>query len=251
MEPPPPWVCLKFGGTSVATVGTWGAILRRVRELLPQRRVWLVVSALSGVTNALLRSLDEALAPGATRFTAHDWVVAAHATLARDMGLSDAEYAPVAALLDEYRRLLDGIVLTQEVSPRLRARVAALGELLSSQLGVAFLRRAGLRATRVDSRSLLTSEADDSGRAVSEADTYLEADVRPSVQPDRADAAAAGADVVIAQGFIAATPTGATCLLGRGGSDTSAALFAALIGAEHLEIWTDVNGAAWRGAALH
>ena len=241
-----PWVCLKYGGTSVATEATWRSIVRRVTEVLPANRVWLVVSAVSGVTNALLRSLDEALAPHATgspelRYAAYNWIVAAHASLARDMALTADDYVPVAALLDEYKRLLDGIVLTQEVSPKLRARVAAFGELLSSQLGVAFLRHAGLNAVRLDSRALLTSDVDDS-RTVSDADTYLEADVRPSVQPDRADEAAGGADVVIVQGFIASTPAGATCLLGRGGSDTSAALFAAFIGAERLEVWTDVNG---------
>jgi diaminopimelate decarboxylase/aspartate kinase len=124
---------------------------------------------------------------------------------------------------------------------------------------------------RVDSRTLLTSsdaaadEAQGLGQARPEADTFLEADVRPSSQPDRGDAAAQGASVVICQGFIASTPSGATCILGRGGSDTSAvctsavanlrapasqdmyvivmqALFASLVGAERLEIWTDVNG---------
>lgn len=198
------------------------------------------------VTNALLRALDEATAaglPDAGRHKSFAWIAEAHAKLAGDMGIetASAEYAPVAALLEELKRLLDGIVLTQEVSPRLRARVAAFGELLSSQLGAAYLRRCGVPTVRVDSRALLTSDIDDA-KNMSEADMYLEADVRPSTQIDRANAAAQGADTVICQGFIASTPTGATCLLGRGGSDTSAALFAAFVGAQRLEIWTDVNG---------
>ena len=90
-------------------------------------------------------------------------------------------------------------------------------------------------------RSLLTSDIDDT-KNLSEADIYLEADVKPSIQIDRANAASQGCDVVICQGFIASTPTGATCLLGRGGSDTSGALFAAFCGAQRCEIWTDVNG---------
>jgi aspartokinase len=172
----------------------------------------------------------------------YEWIVQTHAKLRLDMGISDAEYLPVTILLDELKRLLDGILLTGEVSPKLRARVAAFGELLSSQLGLLHLKRSGnFNAVRVDSRSLLTSDIDDS-RNLSEADIYLEADVRPSIQPDRANAAALNADVVICQGFIASTPTGATCLLGRGGSDTSGALFASLVNAQRLEIWTDVNG---------
>ena len=66
------------------------------------------------------------------------------------MELTTEQYAPVQTLLDELKRLLDGILLTGEVSFKLRARIAAFGELLSSQLGVAYLRRCTLNATRVD-----------------------------------------------------------------------------------------------------
>ena len=250
------WIACKYGGTSVASLETWSTgILARTRVLLSSgHRVWIVVSALSKVTNKLLEALEEATARAASPHlslnstistaslnSSFDWISNAHAKLAADMKLSIDEYAPASALLEELKRLLDGISLTGEVSPKLRARVAAYGELLSSTLGAAYLKRQGLFCTRVDSRSLLTSHVDDS-KASAEADTYLEADVRPSVQIERADAASLGADVVICQGFIASTPSGATCLLGRGGSDTSGALFAALCGAERCEIWTDVNG---------
>ena len=159
-----PWVVLKYGGTSVASASTWQAIAKRARELVAGgARVWIVVSALSGVTNALLRALDEALQRSGPVYTAFEWIVTAHARLASAMGVSGAaEYEPVAALLDDLKRLLDGIVLTQEVSPKLRARVAAFGELLSSQLGVGYLRAqlsgGGVIAARVDSRLLLTSD---------------------------------------------------------------------------------------------
>lgn len=239
-----PWVVIKFGGTSVATVQTWGQIIQRVQLLQPTNRVWIVVSALSKVTNALLSSLDEATSTSLAseaKFKSYSWVVAAHEKLASDMGLVAEAFAPVRSLLEDLKRLLDGISLTGEVSPRLRARVAAFGELLSSQLGVAYLNKVHVRAIRLDSRSLLTSDVDEA-KTLSEADIYLEADVKPSTQADRCDAAAQGYEVVICQGFIASTPSGSTCLLGRGGSDTSAALLAALCGAQRLEIWTDVNG---------
>ena len=180
------------------------------------------------VTNLLLQAVDDAVTPSSGR-GACDTIVSLHRQLSVDMGLSAVEVAPLEGLLDELRRLLEGILLTGEISPRLRARVAAFGELLSSQLGLAFLRNAGLNVVRVDPRTLLTSEPLEA--AVSEADVYLEADVRPSIQIERANVAAEGADVVICGGFIASTPSGATCLLGRGGSDTSAALFASLVGA--------------------
>ena len=279
-----PWVVIKYGGTSVSSVGTWETILARVEALLPTNRVWIVVSAVSKVrrpacpplapapttppaahqshpfffsplspfsparqvTNALLACLDEATRPGLSeegRWASFGWVSRTHAALGAAMGLPPAAYAPTAAGLEDLRRLLEGIFLTGETSPRLRARVAAMGELLCSQLGLAFLRaRASCAVTRVDARALLTSHVPE-GATVADADRYLEADVRPtSPQRDRADAAAGGAPCVITQGFIANTSEGATCLLGRGGSDTSAALFAALVGAARLEIWTDVNG---------
>jgi len=60
-KPTRPWVVLKYGGTSVASPKTWEVILERVRELLPRNRVWIVVSALSQVTNRLLKSLDDVM----------------------------------------------------------------------------------------------------------------------------------------------------------------------------------------------
>ena len=186
-------------------------------------------AGMAQVTNLLLQAVEDAVNPALTsRNSAYDSIVGLHRRLAADMGLSADETAPVEGLLVDLHRLLEGIVLTGEISPRLRARVAAFGELLSSQLGLAFLRKAGLAAVRVDPRLLLMSDPD---AALSEADSYLEADVRPKMEVERANAAAEGASVVICGGFIASTPSGATCLLGRGGSDTSAALFAALVGA--------------------
>jgi aspartokinase len=199
---------------------------------------------LEQVTNALLKAIEEATSvctDDGAHFVSYRWIVEAHTQLAADMKLSDDDFKPVQAMLNDLHRLLEGVRLTQEVSPRLRARIASFGELLSSQLGLAYMRAQGLHIVRVDSRQLLRSESEGLD-GVSEADAYLEADVRPSIQIEKANAAADGADVVICQGFIASTPSGATCLLGRGGSDTSGALFAALVGAIRCEIWTDVNG---------
>jgi diaminopimelate decarboxylase/aspartate kinase len=106
--------------------------------------VWVVVSALSKVTNWLLASLEEVTGPSPPpdgRCKSYNSIVEAHEKLAAAMALTPDEYAPVRVLLEDLRRLLEGVRLTQEVSPRLRARVAAFGELLSSQMGLPFLRR--------------------------------------------------------------------------------------------------------------
>ena len=135
---------------------------------------------------------------------------------------------------------LQGIQLTGEVSCRLRARVLATGELCSSHLGYLWLsKQLEDRVEWADSRKLLRvrdrpGETEDS--------KYLNADVAPIVDVARAEAEANGAYIVISQGFIASTSSSDTALLGRGGSDTSGALIAALLSSVRYEVWTDVHG---------
>lgn len=97
----------------------------------------------------------------------------------------------------------------------------------------------GIEAKRVDARQLLETSPRPNEQ---ELDKYLEALVLPSHNPAPAEELVQGYNVVLTQGFIARTPRGDTCILGRGGSDTSASLFGALLGASSVEIWTDVHG---------
>jgi diaminopimelate decarboxylase/aspartate kinase len=232
-----PWVVLKFGGTSVATGACWEVVASRIRELLRGHRVWVVCSALAGVSDRLERAVEEALGDRTSESLA--WLRAAHRSLAEETGLARERVPEVDEVLEEVGRLLQGVRLTREAPPRLRARVMAVGELASTRLGHAILERSGLDCRWVDARTLLES-APRPGEP--EATRYLEANVPARRDAARADEAAGGARIVLTQGFIARTPRGETCLLGRGGSDTSAALFAALGEAEWLEIWTDVHG---------
>src|SRR6185295_7458567 len=99
-----PWIVLKFGGTSVATVERWARIAERVTALLPTHRVWIVVSALAGVSNLLEQAIREAIegAGTGTLSTIRD----RHESLARALGLGQAERAPVDRLLEELGDLL-------------------------------------------------------------------------------------------------------------------------------------------------
>ena len=234
-----PWVVLKFGGTSVASLAAWRTIAREAAGRARDHRVLVVCSALAGVTDRLehavaaARSGDHGADLAAIR--------AAHAELAAAAGLDPAGpvLEPLRAVLDEAERLLQGVWLTGEAPPRLVARVLAAGELAATRLGVAVLAPLGVEARWLDARQLLESAPrplDPDERR------YLEAAVLPVQAPERLAAAAGDARVALTQGFIARTPDGDTCLLGRGGSDTSASLLAALAGAETLEIWTDVPG---------
>ncbi|MBS0396764.1 MAG: aspartate kinase, partial [Proteobacteria bacterium] len=127
----------------------------------------------------------------------------------------------------------------KEVSDRVRARVMATGELMATLLGAEWLRAQGLAVDWLDARSVLKAEArgPGGGRGAVLAATC-------EFAPDEALQARCRrpGTVVLSQGFIASDEDGNTVLLGRGGSDTSGAYFAAKLGALRLEIWTDVPG---------
>ena len=109
------------------------------------------------------------------------------------------------------------------------------GELLLTRLGITFLTHEGFDAQRLDIRDFLVSE-DTRGT-----ESWLGAQCLAN-QDKALQIACANAKVTITQGFIARSREGDTVLLGRGGSDTSAAIIAARLGAERCEIWTDVPG---------
>ncbi|MCU0224527.1 MAG: bifunctional aspartate kinase/diaminopimelate decarboxylase [Acidobacteria bacterium] len=233
-----PWVVLKFGGTSVAAAEHWDTIAAEARgHAAAGRRALLVCSALAGATNRLEQALAAAAGGARGGETELEALRAAHEGLAHAGGV--APPPEVDALWDELARWLAGVRLTGEAPPRLTAKVLALGELASTRLGAALLEARGVAARWIDARELLVSAPRPRDL---DARRYLEAAVPAAHDPARLEAASAGAAVAITQGFIARTPEGDTCLLGRGGSDTSGALFAALAGAERLEIWTDVPG---------
>ena len=234
---PRPWVVLKYGGTSVARAENWERIAARVRALVPTHRVCIVASALAGVSNALERAVTDAVAGNA-----HDEAASireSHRRLASELELTHDALHEALDPLDDLERWLDGIRKTGEAPPRLIARVMAVGELVSTRLGVAALSRHGLAVRWLDAREVLRCA--DEERADDHAH-YLEADVPVVSRPETVESLIDDANVVLTQGFIASTADGETCLLGRGGSDTSAALFAALLDARELEIWSDVHG---------
>ncbi|MFN3835509.1 MAG: bifunctional aspartate kinase/diaminopimelate decarboxylase [Glycocaulis sp.] len=228
-----PLVVMKFGGTSVASPKNWEIIARLARKHMADgERVLIVHSALSGVSNMLEALPAQALAGLAE--TAVTAIKDKHISFAREAGLDAG-----ALLQDRFvtlDRLSGGIALIGEASGRVRAELMALGELMASDLGLALLRRLGMTVEGLDARTVLKA-ANESGDARSWLDNMVDE------SPDAALAARiAPHDVVLTQGFIASNSRGETVLLGRGGSDTSAAYFAAKAGAHRLEIWTDVPG---------
>ncbi|HVT58749.1 MAG TPA: bifunctional aspartate kinase/diaminopimelate decarboxylase [Thermoanaerobaculia bacterium] len=232
-----PWVVLKFGGTSVSTPERWRTIAAQVAlRVADGLRPLVVCSALSGVSNRLEEILGLAVEGG------HEAALAAiadrHLALGAELGLQAAEL--LQAELDELRRLTLGASLLRDAGAPLKARVMALGELMSTRLGAAYLNARGIPTAWLDARTALAARAEPQAHL---ARAYLAASCADDRdEPLRARLAAEPAAAVLTQGFIARNGAGETVLLGRGGSDTSAAYFAARLGAVRCEIWTDVPG---------
>src|SRR5690606_23275033 len=196
-------------------------------------RALVVVWALSGVTNEL--SAIAGGAPGAAACV--DALAARHEAFARELGLDPS--AVLGARLGALRTL---VAEPRAASRPLdwQAEVLAQGELLSSTLGAAYLRARGLDFGWTDARDWLEAATlpnrSDWARRLSVA-------CRSGQDPAwRARFGAQPAAMLLTQGFIARHEDGGTAILGRGGSDTSAGCFGALLGAERVEIWTDVPG---------
>jgi diaminopimelate decarboxylase/aspartate kinase len=230
-----PWVVMKFGGTSVSSVESWETIAHLIQARLDAGLKPVIVhSALRGVSNALEETLATAVAGDPSDQL--DGIRRQHFELAEALGLDAVPL--LEERLHELEQLVAGVRLVKEVSFRVRVRVMALGELLSTSLGAAFLVKKGLPATWMDARDLLTSRSRP-GR--NPATSYLSATCDFAPDPALREALD-DKGVVLTQGFIARNTSGETVLLGRGGSDTSAAYFAAKLQTQRLEIWTDVPG---------
>lgn len=230
-------IVLKFGGTSL---GDAQRLRQAARIALDQQGPRLVVvSAASGVTNALLEAARAAArGDDARRRKAVAFIHERHAHL-----LSSIESAPRMAeaadllmpILDDLGVSLDRIAANGKPSAALSDLVVSTGEKCMSVLMAATMRDLGGDAVHVFAESVIATD-DRHGSA------------RPDRERTRANVASvlrpsldAGKTVVVT-GFIGAGPDGATTTLGRGGSDYSATLLGAALDANEVQIWTDVAG---------
>jgi len=230
------WVVLKFGGTSVSTKPRWDKIAAIAQAWRAKgKHVLIVVSALSGITDKL-KAICEAHADLARRNAVRDEILARHRAMFEELALSD--HAPLRYWLERLDALVANVRADAATLPW-QAEVLALGEQLSSTLGVAYLNAQGIAAHWLDAREHLLAQPlpnqNPWGR-------YLSASVPTAPDPELPGQLAARGELFVTQGFMARNAQGETVILGRGGSDTSASYFGALLKAEKVEIWTDVAG---------
>src|SRR5688572_22075927 len=231
-------IVMKFGGTSVEDSRAIGRAADIVRDRLSQKPV-VVVSAMAKVTDSLLAA---GRAAGAGE---HDRAADAaralrerHYTTAGELlgtGVFTQFHSELETEFDALDELLRGIAAVGELSPRTADMVASFGERISSKMVTAAFLTRGIDATHIDARELIVTDAQHT-KAVpdfEETNLRLHERVPPLLEKDR---------VPVMGGFIAATPEGVTTTLGRGGSDFSAAIVGAGLGAGRIDIWTDVDG---------
>ena len=229
---------MKFGGTSVGDVAAFERAYGIVSSQIGQAPV-VVVSAMTKVTDALLAAFDTAKkGEFADAFGSLEPHFERHAQVSRHF-IPDGSPNAFSAELEFARGELSDLLV--RVSRRslplqmLKDAIVSYGEQLSSRLLGEILKAKGVNARQVDSRRLIVTD-DEYGAAtpiVDETNELVKLELEPLI---------AAGEVPILGGFIAASRSGETTTLGRGGSDYSAALVAAALNAGELQIWTDVTG---------
>jgi aspartokinase/homoserine dehydrogenase 1 len=232
---------MKFGGTSVGSAEAMeqvAAILES--ELAEGHQLAVVVSAMSGVTDMLIASVKQAIEGDKWGFLSisqdiRDKHEDAINELISAGALRESVLQRVHALIDKHQELCHAIAILGEATPRIWDAIVSFGERLSSRVMAAVLIERGINAQQFDASDFVVTN-----------DIFRDADplweltekrivnhLKPVVENNV---------VPIITGFIGATVDGRVTTLGRGGSDFSAAIFAAYLDSDELVIWTDVDG---------
>ncbi len=220
-------IVLKFGGTSVGGAEPIRRVAEIIRRSLPHGPV-VVVSAVAGVTNRLFRVAELAVR-GADWEPELQALRDIHGEIAKELGIETSSFEP---LLCQLRKLVAGVALLGECSPRARDCLVSFGERLSARILASYLGKIGIRARAFDAFDvgLITDGHFGAARPLPDVD-------------ERIRGALAGVkEVPVITGYIGKDADGNVTTLGRGGSDYSASIFGAALGAEEIQIWTDVDG---------
>ncbi len=218
---------LKFGGTSVGSVEN----VKRIGEIVlnQQGKIIVVVSALGGITDQLL-SIAQNSASGLKTGSQLETIQVRHEQMINGLFAKENVGETILALkplFDELEKIIQGVSLIGELTLKTMDKILGFGERLSSLLISRYL-----NVQLIDSISVIRTD-----RNFGKANVDFELTYKLI-----AEACADVEQFAVAPGFISSAPDGSMTTLGRGGSDYTAALFAAAVNAERLEIWTDVDG---------
>ncbi len=226
---------LKFGGTSVANAQNITLVKNIVSDTKSDKIV-VVVSAFGGVTDTLLNASLLASKQDAAYKPMVKELEDRHLSTVKSLiniNVQSAILSKVKSELNTLETLLEGAFLIGEITPQLSDKIVSYGELLSSYIICEYFKQEQLDAIHADSRALIITN-NVNGKATVNFD-LTNANCNTFINK-------ASQKVIVAPGFIASSEKGNATTLGRGGSDYTAAIIAAAIDAEILQIWTDVSG---------
>jgi len=226
---------LKFGGSSVASSQSIHKVLEIIKQTSKSNKAIVVVSAFGKTTDKLLKTAQNAV-QGIPYHSLLKEVESHHLQVLKELipvANQSEVISYVKRLFNHLETLFEGCHLLQELTPKTLATIAGFGELLSSYVISKAAKEAGINAAYKDSRALIIAN-----------DNFQNAQVNFELTNANCVAyfSSSKEQVTVLPGFIASTKDGKTTTLGRGGSDFSAAIYAAALDAKELQIWTDVSG---------
>jgi bifunctional aspartokinase / homoserine dehydrogenase 1 len=231
-------IVVKFGGTSVGASPQIDQAARIVLSLRDRKPV-VVVSAMGGVTDALLQA-GEAAVSGQTMLRDDKlWDIRSRHDQAIHQLFKNRDVAVIVqeterSIWEESQKVFTGVSLLREMSARSRDLISSFGERLIVPIFAQYLKELGVEAKPIDAREIILT-GDDSD--------FLQVDFEETRKRCRKLMEIVESGVVpVVTGFICSTPGGISTTLGRGGSDYSAAIIGSCLKAEEIQIWTDVNG---------
>jgi len=225
---------LKFGGSSVANSENIQKVLAIVKQESKNDKVAVVVSAFGKTTDQLISAGNKALKNIADAKETLETIKELHDQIITDLITTHKKEvsSEVAGLFKKLLSIYEGLYLLQELSDKTLAKISSFGERLSSLI-IANAAKELFDATHEESRKLITTNND-----------YLNAQVNFKITDINITSFfdKNKHQVVFLGGFISSNSNHETTTLGRGGSDYSASIYAAALGAKELQIWTDVSG---------
>lgn len=225
----------KFGGTSVSTRKNWENILYIAkRHINNEIKPIIVCSAITQASNTLEQLIKESLIGKYQDL--YKTLITKYKALANELEVNPSLITNEEEMLEKW---LTGITLLKQAPSQTKAQILSLGELMVTKLGHQFLNQNGVNCLWFDAREAIIAIPDIIGEITNYCASKCSSDYNQELNEKFTHGKEAA---IITQGFIGATPNGETVLLGRGGSDTSAALLASIVKATACEIWTDVPG---------
>ncbi len=227
---------LKFGGSSVANAENINKVCEIIKNNVSTTRKIIVVSALGGITDLLLKTAALAETNDEAYKDILQEIENKHLQTVKELipvQQQSAVLSLVKKICNEAEDICNGIFLLGELSARTKDKIVSYGELLSSQIIAAKLNTSGLATQWKDSRELIITDSNFGMAAV---------DFNTTNKKGAEFFSSSTSLLFILPGFIAADKNNVTTTLGRGGSDYTASILAAAVDAPVLEIWTDVSG---------